>query len=180
MVSVFANNQGLLDERLKPPIQKGQPVADKILVIPLIAAFLDLILFIPRDVFRFRLMSKRATIVSFLGLLLFVARRLIISLSFKENASAAPVVKHQEERRHTVVDTGVYSVVRHPMYMGAVLLLLGMPLWLESYAGALLAIIPIGLLAVRILFEERFLRRELKGYDAYTGRVRLRLIPLLC
>jgi protein-S-isoprenylcysteine O-methyltransferase Ste14 len=65
------------------------------------------------------------------------------------------------------------------MYTGTVLLLVGMPLWLESYAAALLASIPIGLLAVRIVFEERFLRRELNGYEAYTGRVRYRLIPLL-
>ena len=179
MVSVFASNQGLLDERLKPPIQKGQPLADKILVIPLIAAFFGLIFFIPLDVFRLHLMSKPTTMVSSLGLLLFVAGWWIISLSFRENAFAAPVVKHQEERRHTVIDTGVYSVVRHPMYMGAALLLVGMPLWLESYAAALLAIIPIGLLTVRILFEERFLRRELKGYEAYTDRVPWRLIPLL-
>ena len=47
-----------------------------------------------------------------------------------------------------------------------------------AYAAALLAIIPIGLLTVRILFEERSLRRELKGYDAYMGRARWRLIPL--
>ena len=179
MVGVFASNQGLLDERFKPPIQKGQPLADKILVIPLIAAFFGLIFFIPLDVFRLHLMSKPATMVSSLGLLLFVAGWWIISLSFRENAFAAPVVKHQEERRHTVIDTGVYSVVRHPMYMGATLLLVGMPLWLESYAAALLAIIPIGLLTVRILFEERFLRRELKGYEAYTDRVPWRLIPLL-
>lgn len=179
MVGVFAGNQELLDERLKPPIQKDQPLADKIILLPLLAAFFGVILFIPLDVFRFHLMSKPATVVSSLGLLLFVAGWWIISLSFKENTFAAPVVKHQEERRHTVIDTGVYSVVRHPMYTGTVLLLVGMPLWLESYAAALLASVPIGLLAVRILFEERFLKQELKGYEAYTSRVRYRLIPLL-
>jgi protein-S-isoprenylcysteine O-methyltransferase Ste14 len=179
MVGVFADNQGLLDERLKPPIQKGQPLADKIVVIPLLAAFVGVVLFIPLDVFRFHLMTRPGPIVSSLGLLLFVAGWWIISLAFKENAFAAPVVKHQEERGQTVIDTGVYSVVRHPMYTGAVLLLIGMPLWLESYAGALLAGIPIGLIVARILFEERFLRRELKGYEAYARRVRYRLIPFL-
>jgi protein-S-isoprenylcysteine O-methyltransferase Ste14 len=54
-----------------------------------------------------------------------------------------------------------------------------MALWLESYAGALLAIVPVGILVVRSLVEEQFLRRELKGYDAYTERVRHRLIPFL-
>lgn len=54
-----------------------------------------------------------------------------------------------------------------------------MPLWLESHAAVLLASVPIGLLAPRILVEEEFLRRQLKGYDAYTERVRHRLIPFL-
>jgi len=58
-------------------------------------------------------------------------------------------------------------------------LLIGMPLWLESYAAAMLASVLIGMLVLRILVEEQFLRRELKGYDAYTKRVRYRLIPLL-
>ena len=88
-------------------------------------------------------------------------------------------MKHQEERHQTVIATGVYGAVRHPMYAGAVLLLVGMPLWLESYAAALLASVPIGTLALRILVEEQFLRRALKGYAAYTERVRYRLIPFL-
>ena len=58
--------------------------------------------------------------------------------------------------------------------------MLGLPLWLESYAAALLAIVPVAtILVLRILFEERFLRRELKGYNAYTERVRYRLIPFV-
>jgi protein-S-isoprenylcysteine O-methyltransferase Ste14 len=65
------------------------------------------------------------------------------------------------------------------MYAGTVLLLIGMPLWLESYATALLASVPMGMLAVRIRIEEQFLRRELEGYDAYTERVRYRLIPFV-
>jgi protein-S-isoprenylcysteine O-methyltransferase Ste14 len=69
-------------------------------------------------------------------------------------------------------------VVRHPMYAGAVPLLVGMPLWLESYAAALLASVPIGTLVLRILVEKQFLRRALAGYDTYMERVRYRLIPL--
>lgn len=78
-----------------------------------------------------------------------------------------------------MIDSGVYGVVRHPMYAGAVLLRVGMPLWPESYAAAMLASFLIGTLAVRILVEEQFLGRELGGYDAYTERVRCRLIPFV-
>jgi len=169
----------LLDERFKPPVQKGQPLADKIVVLLLIAAFVGEIIFIPLDVFRLHLLGKPGTFVSSVGLVLFVAGWWIMALALKENAFAAPVVKHQAERHQMVIDTGVYGLVRHPMYAGAVLLLVGMPLWLESYAATLLASVPIGTLAVRILVEEQFLRRELQGYDAYTQRVRYRLIPFL-
>ena len=102
-----------------------------------------------------------------------------MTLALRENAFAAPVVKYQEDRQHTVIESGVYGVVRHPMYAGAVPLLIGMPLWLESYAVALLASIPIGTFVVRILVEQQFLRRELAGYNAYTERVRYRLIPFV-
>jgi protein-S-isoprenylcysteine O-methyltransferase Ste14 len=65
------------------------------------------------------------------------------------------------------------------MYAGAVPLLVGMPLWLESYAVVMLASVPIGTLVVRIVVEEQFLRRALAGYNAYTERVRYRLIPFV-
>jgi protein-S-isoprenylcysteine O-methyltransferase Ste14 len=124
-------------------------------------------------------MGRPATLVSSLGLVLLVAGWSIAYLALRENAFAALAVKHQEERQHTVIDSGVYSIVRHPMYAGSVLLMVGIPLWLESYPAALLASVPIAMAALRILFEERFLRRELKGYDAYTERVPYRLIPFL-
>jgi len=175
----LSGNKDLLNERFKPPIQQGQPLADKIILLLLLATFCGLLVFIPLDVFRFHLMNKPGAVVSSLGLVLVVAGWSIMTLALRENAFAAPVVKHQAERQHTVIDSGVYGVVRHPMYAGAVPLLVGLSLWLESYAAALLASVPIGTLAVRILVEEQFLRRELKGYDAYTEKVRYRLIPFL-
>jgi protein-S-isoprenylcysteine O-methyltransferase Ste14 len=179
MVTIFPGREDLLKERFKPPIQKGQPLSDKIVVLLLLTTFCGLVAFIPVDVFRLHLIRKPVPLVSSLGLILFIAGWWIISLAFRENAFAAPVVKHQEERHQTVVSTGVYSIVRHPMYAGAVLLLIGMPLWLESYAAALLALVPLGTLVLRILIEEKFLRQKLEGYDAYTRRVRYRLIPFL-
>jgi protein-S-isoprenylcysteine O-methyltransferase Ste14 len=178
-VSIFRSNRDVLNERLKPPIQQGQPLADKIVLLWFLATFIGLHIFIPLDVFRLHLLSAPGVVVSSLGLVLVVVGWWIISLALKENAFAAPVVKHQKERQQRVIDTGVYSKVRHPMYTGAVFLLVGLPLWLESYAAALLASIPIGTLAIRILIEEQFLKRELQGYDAYTKRIRYRLIPFL-
>jgi protein-S-isoprenylcysteine O-methyltransferase Ste14 len=179
MIIAFRDNEELWKERLKLPIQRDQPLEDKIILSLFVLAFFGLVAIIPLDVFRFHLLSKPGAIVSGLGLLLFIAGWWMIAFSFKENTFAAPVVKHQVERHHKVVDTGVYSIVRHPMYAGAVLLMIGMPLWLESYAAALFAIVPIILLAVRVVFEEQFLRQGLDGYDTYTEQVRYRLLPYI-
>ena len=120
LLGVFRNRQDLLDERFKPPIQKGQPLADKIVALLLITAFFAVVVFIPLDVFRFHILPKPGTFVSLLGIILFIAGWWIISLSFRENAFAAAVVKHQVERHQTVIDSGVYGIVRHPMYAGVV------------------------------------------------------------
>jgi len=130
-------------------------------------------------VFHWHLLQRPGTIVSSFGMVLFLAGARMASLAMRENRFAAVVVKHQEDRHHEVIDTGVYSVVRHPMYAGIIPMLVGASLWLESYAATLLALVPAGLLAVRILVEERFLKRKLPGYDAYMRRVRYRLIPFL-
>ncbi|HEX3599817.1 MAG TPA: isoprenylcysteine carboxylmethyltransferase family protein [Lacipirellulaceae bacterium] len=177
MVAVFRTRPDLLRERLKGVIQKGQPIVDRFIVVTFVFAYGMSIAFIPLDVFHFHLLPKPNIVVSSFGLLLVVAGWWIISLVFRENAFAVPVVRHQTEREHHVIDTGVYAVVRHPMYAGIFLFNVGMALWLESYAAAIATLVPIGLLALRIVFEERFLRRELPGYDAYAGRVRYRLLP---
>ena len=177
VVSLYRANRELLRERFKAPIQKGQPAADKILVLVFIAGYVGQIVFIPLDVFRFHLLAEPPMIVSVLGLMLFLVGWWIVHLVLLENAFASPAVRLQEERQHRLVDTGVYRVVRHPMYAGMIPMLVGMSLWLGSYAAALAVIVPIGLLAIRILIEERFLRRELPGYDEYPRRVRYRMIP---
>jgi protein-S-isoprenylcysteine O-methyltransferase Ste14 len=167
----------LLAERFKSPIQRGQPRADRVVVVALVAAFAGAMRFIPYDVFRFHLLPPPPALVSTAGLALFLAGWWLVMAALRANAFAIPAVKHQEERHHHVVDAGPYAVVRHPMYAGAALLQLGIPLWLESSAGAVVALVPIAILAVRIGIEEDLLRRELPGYAAYTARVRTRLIP---
>jgi protein-S-isoprenylcysteine O-methyltransferase Ste14 len=176
---LHGGHKDLLEERLKSPVQKGQPLADKVVVLLLLVTYFGDIAFIPLDVFHLHLLSKPGPLVSSLGLILFNAGWWIAYLSLRENAFAAPVVKRQTERNQTVVDTGVYSKIRHPMYAGAALVMIGVPLWLESCAATLLSLIPISTLLLRIFIEEQFLRRELQGYDAYTKRVPYRLIPYL-
>jgi protein-S-isoprenylcysteine O-methyltransferase Ste14 len=179
MLSVFRTRPDLLNERMKGMVQKGQPVADRVIVLTFLTVYTASLVFIPLDVFEFHLLPAPNVWVSSFGLVLIAVGWVIIALVFRENAFAAPVVKHQVEREHKVVDTGVYAIVRHPMYLGIFIFNVGIALWLESYAGALLAVVPIAVLAVRIVFEERFLRRNLSGYEAYTEKVRYRLVPYM-
>ena len=179
MVAVLRTREGLLKERFKGIIQKGQPWLDRVIVLSFVVAYGASIAFIPLDVFHYHLLPKPNVWVSSLGMALVIVGWLIITLVFRENAFAAPVVRHQAERDHKVVDTGVYAIVRHPMYVGIFLFNVGMALWLESYAAAIATLVPMALLAVRVIFEERFLRRELEGYEEYRQRVRYRLVPFV-
>jgi len=177
--SNLPDNADLFSHRAKGVIQKGQPLWDRVLAILLVVSYVGQIVFISLDVFRFHLVPKPGGLVSFLGLALYVAGWWIMTLAMKVNPFAVPVVRLQEERHQRVIDTGVYAVVRHPMYTGFVPMVVGPALWLGSYVAALLAIVPITVLATRSVFEERFLKRELKGYEAYTKKVRYRLIPFV-
>jgi protein-S-isoprenylcysteine O-methyltransferase Ste14 len=177
--SIWPDSADLFSQRAKGVIQKGQPLWDRLLVVLLVVSYIGQIVFIPLDVFRFHLLPKPGEVVSIFGLALYIAGWWIMTLAMKVNPFAVTVVRLQEERNQRVIDTDVYAVVRHPMYAGFVPMAVGPALWLQSYVAALLAIVPIAVLATRSVFEERFLKRELKGYDAYTERVRYRLIPLV-
>lgn len=81
------------------------------------------------------------------------------------------------ESGQTVVTTGLYRFVRHPMYAGNVVMMAGIPLALGSYWGLLFMLPGMVVLAMRIVDEEKLLRAELDGYDAYARKVRDRLLP---
>ncbi|MBP3479266.1 MAG: isoprenylcysteine carboxylmethyltransferase family protein [Oscillospiraceae bacterium] len=93
----------------------------------------------------------------------------------RENAYLSRTVKVEEGQ--TVVDTGLYGVVRHPMYMATVILFLMIPFVLGSwYAALVFALYPVIIIA-RIKGEEDLLTRELPGYAAYQKKVKYRMIP---
>ena len=177
-IAVFRVSPGLLRERATVLIHRDQPWADKVILLAYMAtAFIGVPVVAALDVFRWNLLSSPPPFAAGVGLVLFALGWTIKGLALRENAFAVTVVRLQAERRHAVVDTGVYKVVRHPMYAGSPLDLVGLGLWLGSYAAVLIAIVPVALLVVRIGLEERFLRRELAGYGEYVKRVPYRMLP---
>ena len=111
------------------------------------------------------------------GVLVLLSSFYLMFLTFRENPYLSSVVRIQEDRGHTVVSTGPYRYVRHPLYTSAFLLSLGTALLLGSWIGVLLGVLLEGIIAGRAVGEERVLQKGLKGYDAYMTQVRWRLIP---
>jgi protein-S-isoprenylcysteine O-methyltransferase Ste14 len=99
----------------------------------------------------------------------------VVVLVVIQNSYASTTVQVASGQK--VVSTGLYGLVRHPMYTGNVLMLVGLPLALGSYWALALVVPGVAVLAARIHDEEKLLREELNGYREYTQKVRSRLIP---
>ena len=125
---------------------------------------------------RFSL-SHVPTVVCVIASCLFVLAYILYAEVMRENAYLSRTIEVQEGQK--VVDSGLYSVVRHPMYSATVLLFLMIPLILGSL-WALLVFLPYPfLIAVRIVDEEKLLTRELEGYSEYKKKVKWKLIPFI-
>ncbi len=92
-----------------------------------------------------------------------------------QNSYASATIRVEAEQ--PLISTGLYGLVRHPMYTGALIMMVGMPLALDSYWGLVTVLPGLAVLAFRIEDEEKRLRQELAGYDEYTQKVHYRLVP---
>ncbi|TIW02244.1 MAG: isoprenylcysteine carboxylmethyltransferase family protein [Mesorhizobium sp.] len=176
-VALARRDPGLMNERLRPPIQKTQTAADKIVLSILLIGIFAWLALMGLD-FRFG-WSAAPVWVQAIGMLVLLVGIWICYLTMLENSFAAPVVKIQDERGQKVITTGPYGYVRHPMYAGAILYFAGTALVLGSWWGLALVPVFIVLLAIRTFIEEKTLRTGLRGYDDYAARVRYKLVPMV-
>ena len=167
------HNPGLLEERMS--VFKSTAKRDTMFLL-LGAASLAWLIVMPLDVVRFHL-THLPFFLQMVGALVLAGSLVVMYLAFRENAYVTPTVRIQQERGQMVVSSGPYRYVRHPMYTGFHLFFLGLPLLLGSVFGLVLAPVLIGLVVRRSVLEERLLREELPGYDAYMARVTYRFIP---
>jgi protein-S-isoprenylcysteine O-methyltransferase Ste14 len=170
------HDPALLAERMSAGFQATQKTWDKVFMATLFVLWNGWLVLMAFDAVRFR-WSQVPIWVQAVGAVLIALCMYVFYLTFRENTYAAPVVKIQAERGHQVVTTGPYALVRHPMYAGAVLLFIGIPLLLGSWYGLAAVLVMVALLVVRIVMEERTLTNELAGYREYAARVRWRLAP---
>ena len=99
----------------------------------------------------------------------------LVFLVFRENRYASRII--EVEKGQSVIASGPYAVIRHPMYLGTLLMYVFSPLALGSYWAVLPGLLIIPVLVARILNEEKVLLQDLQGYQEYVQKTRYRLIP---
>jgi protein-S-isoprenylcysteine O-methyltransferase Ste14 len=168
------------DPRLLERRLRGGPTAEKETTQKVIMFFVSLgfigLIVLPALDHRFA-WSHMPPSVALAGDVFVVLGWLAIFFVFKENTYSSATIELAPEQK--VISTGPYALVRHPMYAGALVMLLGIPIALGSWWGVLVILAIMPLLIWRLFDEEKFLARNLQGYKGYQNKVRYRLIPLV-
>jgi protein-S-isoprenylcysteine O-methyltransferase Ste14 len=168
----------LKDPKLLARRMRGGPAAEKLTAQKIIMSITSVgfigLLVVPALDHRFA-WSRMPPEAALVGDALMATGWLAIFFVFRENSFTSSTIEVADDQK--VISTGPYASVRHPMYAGALVMLIGMPIALGSWWGvlALAAILPA--LIWRVFDEEKFLSRNLPGYIAYREKVRFRLIP---
>jgi len=176
---LYHKDPALLAERYKQPGTSNQERWDVFVVYGIVIGFIVWIVIMPLDAKRFGWSPVFPFWLTVLGVALLGGSFFLFFRSYTDNTFLSPLVRIQEERKQRVVSTGVYGFVRHPMYLGGILMFAGAPLLLGSLYGILADLALTVLLMARIRGEEAMLGLELEGYWEYTQKVRYRLFPLL-
>jgi protein-S-isoprenylcysteine O-methyltransferase Ste14 len=176
---LYKKDPALLEERYKQPGTGNQEGWDRYAVYGLVIGFITWIVIMPLDARRFGWSPVFPLWLNILGGAMLAGSFILFFRSYTDNTFLSPLVRIQAERKQQVVSTGVYGFVRHPMYLGGILMFIGTPLLLGSGYGLLPGLVMTLLLMARIRGEEGMLARELGGYREYMQKVRYRLVPFL-
>ncbi len=172
---LFAKDRRLLESRLNvgpvAEVQRSQQLIQSLASLFFIAIFI-----VPGLDRRFG-WSPAPPLVSIVSDVLVAAGLFIVFLVFRENSYTSAIIEVSDQQQ--VVTTGPYRLVRHPMYSGALLMVIFTPLSLGSWVGLPFAIPLILVIVARLLDEEKFLAKNLLGYDAYRRQVPHRLVPFV-
>ena len=174
-VYFLKNDPALIERRLKAGPVAEKELSQKIIQVFASAIFIAMIV-LPGVDHRLH-WSNASADVAIIGDILVALGMLIVFVVYKENSYTAATI--QAEQGQTVVSTGPYRFVRHPMYAGALIMMAGIPLSLGSFWGLSLIVPMTAVLIWRLIDEERFLALNLPGYAAYQEMTRYRLIPFV-
>jgi protein-S-isoprenylcysteine O-methyltransferase Ste14 len=176
---LYRKDPALLEERYRQPGPGNEERWDHYVVYGLLIGFILWIVVMPLDAKRFGWSPVFPLWLKVLGMAGLTGSFFLFFRSYTDNTFLSPLVRIQDDRMQRVISTGVYGFVRHPMYLGGILMFLGTPLLLGSLYGVLAGLALTLLLMARIVGEEVMLTRDLEGYREYMKNVRYRLIPFL-
>lgn len=179
IIYLYLKDPALLAERYKKPGSANQKGWDRLVVYGLVVGFTGWIIVMPLDARRFEWTSDFPWWLKLQGGIMLLFSFFFFFRSYADNTFLSALVRIQSERKHQVITNGVYGFVRHPMYLGGILLFIGTPILLGSCYGILAGLLVSLLLGWRISGEEKMLREELEGYSEYTTKVKYRLIPFI-
>ena len=157
-----------------------QPKEDRMATVLMLSAIVLGLSLAPIDIFHLNLSSSFDGNIKNIGLVIYVIGMLLVMASMNANEFAETTVNIQEERGQRVIETGIYAMVRHPMYTGFIFFITGVNIWLGTYLSLLLSLVFLAIaLKSRISIEEKTLLKDLNGYDEYCKKVKYRIIPFL-
>ena len=174
-IGLLVTDKALLEARMSSPLKRNQRPRDRAIIMVFAAAYIGWFVLIGLD-HRF-FWSGTPLPVQILGAVLIGAGMMLVWETFRANTFATTQVRVQAERAQTVVDTGPYRYVRHPMYAGMVLFVIGTALMLGSLWGLAATLVLFFMLGLRIRGEEQVLKQDLAGYDAYMTKTPWRIVP---
>ena len=175
-VWLYFNDPELLKARMSSPFKRNQRPVDRAIIVVFGLVYLAWFVVIALDARRF-LWTSVPLPGQIAGAVLIGAGLVLVWETFRANTFAATQVRVQAERQQTVVDSGPYRYVRHPMYAGMMLYMLGTPLMLSSLWGLAGVVVLTVLLGLRTLGEEQVLKTQLAGYAEYMTRTPWRIVP---
>ena len=170
---LFSLDEDLARERFRPPTAGADRIAVRIL--RLVA--LSHIIVGALDTGRWHLTASVPVGIRAFAMAGMAAGACVFYRAMHENRFFSAVVRVQEERGHRVIDSGPYSIVRHPGYAGLILAPPFSGLALGSWMAVAVGLVMSAMVLRRVRFEDSFLRKNLDGYASYTQRVPHRLIP---
>jgi len=165
---------GLLRERMST--KKDAKSWDKKIILAYTLLLMIMLAVAGLDAVRFR-WSRVPLSLKIIGFLGFTPAFLLAFWAMTQNPYLSELVRIQKERGHRVCNTGPYKYVRHPMYVGVILLILCLPFALGSFYALIPAFVITLLFVLRTFLEDKTLQAELPGYKEYADRVRYKLIP---
>jgi len=170
------NNSELMNERSQ--VGEGVKSWDKLLLGLSAITYIITIVIAGLDSGRFHWTQFHMSL-PILGVLALLIGQVIFLTARSQNNFFSSMVRIQKDRGHVVCDTGLYTIVRHPGYLGMMISLLGLPLITTSKWSIIPTIVAIFLLIIRTSLEDKTLQNELDGYTKYTQKVRKKLLPFV-